>query len=481
MIELPFYHELPVAVFGLGKSGLASAHALQNSGAEVRAWDDSEDRRADAEKAGIPVVDLYHCDWREITSLIISPGIPNLFPEPHPIAKLARDHNCEVIGDIELLGRAQRDAKFVGITGTNGKSTTTALIGHVVEFSGRSVAVGGNLGIPALKLEALDSSGIYVLEMSSYQLELTLSITFDVAVLLNISPDHLERHGGMEGYIRAKRLIFHRQTSPRTAVIGVDDSHCESICKELLDIGDQNVIPVSGHKPVSGGVYVEGGTLYDDTDGKKVPTVNLREVASLPGAHNWQNAAAAYAACRAAGIDPPVIIACLRSFPGLPHRQEVVSIVDGVAYINDSKATNADAATKALTCYDVIYWIAGGRPKGETLEGFAPDLQHIRHAFLIGEAEDLFASALEGKVPYTRCGNLDDAVARAAELACGDKSKGAVVLLSPGCSSFDHYQNFEARGDAFRALVKALPGDHQEPDSIVATYFRVGSERGLLQ
>ena len=232
-IELPFFNALPVAVLGLGKSGLAAARALTASGAEVWAWDDSEDVRARAREQGIPIVDLTNCNWRELTTLVLSPGIPHSFPEPHPVATLARQHGVEIIGDIELLARSQRDAQYLGITGTNGKSTTTALIGHILEMAGREAQVGGNLGYPVLDLEPLESGGFYVLEMSSYQLELTLSITFDVAVLLNITPDHLERHGGFEGYVAAKRSIFHRQTKPRTAVIGVDDETCRDICDAL--------------------------------------------------------------------------------------------------------------------------------------------------------------------------------------------------------------------------------------------------------
>jgi UDP-N-acetylmuramoylalanine--D-glutamate ligase len=458
VIDLGFFAGLPVAVFGLARSGLAAARALQASGAEVWAWDDSEDRRAAAAAENIPLVDLYTCNWRELTSLVLSPGIPHTHPEPHPIAARAREYGCEIIGDIELLARAQRNAAFVGITGTNGKSTTTALIGHILETAGREVAVGGNLGTPVLTLEALDSGGFYVLEMSSYQLELTVSITFDVAVLLNVTPDHLERHGGMAGYIKAKRQIFHRQTRPRTAVIGLDDDVCRGIHRELAAADAQIVVPVSGLAPCAGGVYAVEGRLTDDTDGDAVAVLDLREVATLPGSHNWQNAAAAYAACKAAGLTPPVIAACLRSFPGLPHRQERVAVIDGVLYVNDSKATNVDAAAKALACYEDIYWIAGGRAKDGGLAGLEPLLSRVVQAFLIGEAEALFAEALDGKVPVARCGTLDRAVAAAREQALGDGRAHPVVLLSPACASFDQYPDFEVRGDAFRAAVAALPG-----------------------
>jgi UDP-N-acetylmuramoylalanine--D-glutamate ligase len=462
VIDLSFFGGLPVAVLGLGKSGLSAARALMESGAEVWAWDDDPERRAAAD--GVPLVDLTGCDWRELTSLVISPGIPHSHPAPHPVAALAREHRCEIIGDIELLARAQRDASYLGVTGTNGKSTTTALIGHILETSGREVQVGGNLGTPALDLEPLDSGGIYVLEMSSYQLELTLSVTFDVAVLLNVTPDHLERHGGLEGYVAAKRLIFHRQTRPRTAVIGVDDETCQGICRQLTEVGEQIVIPVSGSGPARGGVHVDGGVLTDDTEGRETPVLDLREVPSLPGRHNWQNTAAAYAACKTLGVQPPVIAACLRSFPGLPHRQELVAVIDGISYVNDSKATNADAAAKALACYDAVYWIAGGRPKETGLAGLEPLFPRIAQAFLIGEAEDAFAAALDGRVDFARCGDLDRATGLAQAAAKVEKRPGAVVLLSPAAASFDQFSDFEERGERFRALVEALPGRHADLD-----------------
>ncbi len=458
MIDLFYFSGLPVAVLGLGGSGLAAAKALKASGADVRAWDDNEDRRAAAAEEDIPLVDLMQCNWQEQTSLVISPGIPHSHPEPHPVAALAREHGCEIIGDIELLGRAMRNAGYLGVTGTNGKSTTTALIGHVLEGAGREVQVGGNLGPPALLLEPLDQGGFYVLEMSSYQLELTLSITFDVAVLLNVSADHLERHGGLAGYVAAKRLIFHRQTRPRTAVVGVDDEISLDIYRELKEADEQHVVPISGRGRAAGGVFAHDGVLVDDLEGRSDPVVDLRELAALPGAHNWQNAAAAYAASRAVGIDPPIIAACMRSYPGLPHRQELIAVIDGVSYVNDSKATNADAAAKALSCYDPIYWIAGGRAKEGGLAAAEPYFGRVAHVYLIGEAAEAFAATLEGRLPVSLCGDLESALQAARAQALADGGDGAVVLLSPAAASFDQFANFEARGEAFRALVAALPG-----------------------
>jgi len=388
-------------------------------------------------------------------------------PKPHKIVTLAEAANVEIIGDAELLVRTQRESSYIGITGTNGKSTTTALIGHIMQVSGREAEVGGNLGIPALELEPLGIEGTYVLEMSSFQIELTRSITFDIAVLLNISADHLDRYAGMDDYVAAKKMIFHRQTNPRTAVIGMDDDFCRAIHDELKAAGEQVVIGVSGTTSVPGGVYAVDGILIDDVEGQETPVIDLKENACLPGAHNWQNAAAAYAATKAAGVQPHAIMACINSYPGLVHRQEPVALVDGIGYVNDSKATNAAAAARALSCYDAIYWIAGGRPKEGSLGGVEPHLGNVRYAFLIGEAAMEFSQFLDGQAPFSVSGDLATAFRAASEMAAKDMAHstpgGAVVLLSPAAASFDQFENFEVRGDAFRDLVEALPGTHIDP------------------
>jgi len=457
----------PVAVLGLGKSGLATAEALVRSRAEVWAWDDDPAKREAAAAEDVPIVDLAKADLRETTTLVLSPGIPHTHPKPHPVVARAKEAGCEVIGDIELLARTQRDAGFVGITGTNGKSTTTALIGHIMSTGGLDIEVGGNFGTPVLTLAPLHEGNHYVLEMSSYQLELTFSITFDIAVLLNISDDHLARHGGIEGYIRAKKLIFHRQTKPRTAVIGVDDEHCRRIHEELVKVGNQVIVPISAERRLHGGVFVEeDGWLIDDFDGRQSRVINLNQIATLPGRHNWQNAAAAYAACRAAGMELPVIAACLNSFPGLAHRQELVEFVDRIRFVNDSKATNADAAAKALACYAPIYWIAGGQMKEGGLTGLEPWFLRVRHAFLIGECAQAFAEKLQDQVPYTLCGTLDEAVPAAFAAAKADGMRDATVLLSPAAASWDQFASFEARGDRFIELVESLPGTHADPEDI---------------
>ena len=466
MIDVfPFSHYL-VAVFGLGRSGLSSATALKNSEAEVEAWDDDEDARAAAAEAGVPMVDLYKCDWKEHTTLVLSPGIPLNHPEPHKIVQMARAANVEVISDIELLVRTQREAAYIGITGTNGKSTTTTLLGHIMQIAGREVEIGGNLGVPALELGPVSSDGTYVLEMSSYQLELTKSITFDVAVLLNISPDHLDRHGGVDGYVQVKKSIFNRQTKPRTAIIGIDDEFCRAIYDELTAADEQVVIGISGREQVHGGIYAINGILVDDTDGQETPVMDLKGNPCLAGQHNWQNAAAAYAAAKSAGVQPHAVMACINSYPGLVHRQEPIAMIDGVGYVNDSKATNAEAAAKALACYDAVYWIAGGRPKEGGLQAVEAHLGNVRHAFLIGEASMEFSKFLDGHVPMTMSGDIKSAVTEAAKMAKKDASGGGpapVVLLSPAAASFDQFDDFEARGDAFRDLVEALPGKQIDP------------------
>lgn len=460
-IDLGFFGGLTVAVLGLGKSGLSAARALIAGGAEVWAWDDNEASRNRAAAEGLSIIDLHDCDWSQPVSLVLSPGIPHSFPAPHEVVELARHSGCEIISDIELLARAQRGVRFVGITGTNGKSTTTTLIGHILKRAGRPVAVGGNLGIPALELEALNQDGIYILEMSSYQLEITRSITFDIAVLMNISPDHLDRHGGFDGYVAAKKLIFHRQAKPCTAIVGTDDKTSRGIFHDLSAANEQNIIPVSGSTPVTGGVYVAEGILIDNTQGDAQQVLDLRALSNLPGEHNAQNAAAAYAVAKTLGVACEQIVEGLKTFGGLEHRQELVDEIESVRYVNDSKATNADAAARALACYDLIYWIAGGRAKEGGLDGLERFYPRIAEVFLIGEAEAAFASVLEGRFPVKRCGTLAKAVSAAATAANAvQKNHGSspVVLLSPACASFDQFPSFEARGTAFKNAVAQLRG-----------------------
>jgi UDP-N-acetylmuramoylalanine--D-glutamate ligase len=442
-----------VAILGLARSGRAAARALAAGGAQILAWDDNPAVRHSV-AAEIPLCDLAAIDWRDIAALVLSPGIPHRYPEPHPAVLRAREAGTEIIGDIELLGRAQPDARYVGITGTNGKSTTTALLGHILANAGRQVEIGGNLGTAALSLSPLGGEGTYVLEASSFQLELIGSLAFDVAVLLNITPDHLDRHGGMAGYIAAKRRIFAHQSAASTAIVGIDDAICRALAEEMRRVGPARVVPISVTERAPGGVYVDRGRLVDATGRQPVEVPDLLLAERLPGSHNWQNAAAAYAAARALGVALDDAAGAIRSFPGLAHRQELVGTVDGVRFINDSKATNADAAEKALACYEAIYWIAGGLPKAGGIAPLAPHFGRLRHAYLIGTATEEFAATLGSSVPFTRCGDLATATEAAAEQARRDGVSGAVVLLSPACASYDQFADFEARGDVFRALVE---------------------------
>jgi len=455
-IRIPAMAGQTIAVLGLAKSGHSAARALKASGAAVWGWDDNAKTRDEANAAGIPLVDLAGADWSKPSALVLSPGIPHKFPKPHPVAALATARRCPIIGDIELMARAGLGARFIGITGTNGKSTTTALIGHVLRSAGLRAEVGGNLGTPALELAALGKDGIYVLEMSSYQLELTHTLAFDVAVLLNITPDHLDRHGGMDGYVAAKARIFESQRASQTAVIGVDDAHCRALHARFATAKQQPVIPISAEGPVAGGVYAHDGWLQDDRAGKSERVLRLAEATSLLGKHNWQNAAAAFAGCAAVGLATPKIVAGIKSYPGLAHRQELIATIGDVRYINDSKATNADATAKALACYRPIYWILGGRAKETGLDGLEPFYPRIAHAFLIGEASERFAGALEGRVAYAKCGTLAAALAAAHRQAQAERKPGAVVLLSPAAASFDQFANFEERGEVFRKLVEAV-------------------------
>ncbi len=456
MIPLSYAKDARYAVLGLARSGLAAARALKESGAEVLAWDDNPAARQKAADAGLAARRLDALDWRGIEGLVLSPGIPHSFPEPHPVAAAAKAAGVALIGDIELLARANRRARYVGITGTNGKSTTTALIGHILERAGRTVAVGGNLGTAVLSLPNLDSEGIYVLELSSYQLELLHSLVCDVALLLNITPDHLDRHGGFGGYLAAKARIFRGQSAGQTAIVGVDEAAGAGLADSLEAEGKSRVVRISVERRLAGGLYLDEGWLVDDSDGRALRLLRPERFPRLPGRHNLQNIAAAYAACSALGLTQQAILAGLESFPGLAHRQELVAEIGGVRFVNDSKATNAEAAAKALSSYETIYWILGGRPKEGGIAGLGDYFPRVRRAFLIGEAQQDFARALAGRVTAECCGELATAVRSAAKAARADAARRPVVLLSPACASFDQFPDFEVRGEAFRAAVKAL-------------------------
>lgn len=445
MILVPSLGGKKVVVMGLGKSGTATARALTASGAQVTAWDDGEAARQAAAAAGVIVAEP---NLEGVDLVVWSPGIPHTHPadKAHPLAAQARAAGIPVVCDVELLARAKPANPMLAVTGTNGKSTTTTLLAHVLSACGRAVAAGGNLGVPALDMADLGAEGRYVLELSSYQLELVETLSLKAGVLLNITPDHLGRHGGMDGYVAAKRRLFDRLAPGGVAVIGVDDDYCEGMAAALEDAG-LTVIRISAEQTLAQGISAADGILRVDG----VPLADLRTITRLPGRHNWQNACAVFALARADGLEPQAIADALATYPGLAHRQELIAQFDGVTYVNDSKATNADATEKALVCYDNIHWILGGQPKEGGIDSLVPHFGRIKHAYLIGDAAEDFAQVLEGRVPYTLSGSMLMAVTRAAATA----EPGDVVLLSPACASWDQFKSFEHRGDVFRQLVEA--------------------------
>lgn len=460
MIPVSAYKGRRVAVFGLGRTGIAAARALLAGGAEVSAWDDNPPARDAAIAAGLELDDLNRRDWGDIAALVLSPGIPLTHPAPHRVVSLARAVGAPVIGDMELFAQAVADVPdvtIVGITGTNGKSTTTALVGHVLKSAGRDVRVGGNIGDAVLGLEPPRPGAIYVLELSSYQLDLVESLRCHVALFLNLTPDHIDRHGDIDGYRKAKERIFASQADGDTAIVGVDDEPSRSVCMRLKSRSGITVTPISSQRLVSFGVYALAGKLYDDTAKGGTRTVmELGRAPALPGAHNAQNAAAAYAAVRALGISVHDAVSAIASFPGLPHRQERVGEAGSLLFINDSKATNAEAAAQALSCYHDIFWIAGGEAKEGGIASLQPHFRRIRKAYLIGRDSELLHKQLGNAVPADICGSLEQAVQHAAIDAAESGYRRPVVLLSPACASFDQFKSYEHRGDTFRALVKDL-------------------------
>jgi len=459
MILLPNVSGKLHGVVGLGKSGRATVASLLASGAQVIAWDDGEAGRnaAQHEFPSIGIKPIAEWDFTSLQSLIMSPGIFLT----HPAVIAAKKAGVEVIGDIELLYRAQSHATYICITGTNGKSTTTTLIAHVLQACGKRVEMGGNLGTPALALAPLGANGIYVLELSSYQLDLVRTTKFNTALLLNISPDHLDHHGSMENYVAAKMHIFDRMDGDDIAIIGVDDATCEAICRTMLFETEQLVLPIAAGCSVTHGVHWASGKLFNTLGEINIDLIDdISAIKSLQGEHNGQNAAAAYAACLVNGCAHADIINAMQTYPGLAHRMEWLGEISGMQFVNDSKATNADAAEKALKTYDDIYWILGGVSKEGGIEPLAKYFPKIRHAYLIGEAAADFAKTLEGQVSYTHCGTLEnafDAANNAAALAAQKNGHSTpCVLLSPACASFDQFANFEVRGAAFAQLVAAL-------------------------
>ncbi|MDF1731324.1 MAG: UDP-N-acetylmuramoyl-L-alanine--D-glutamate ligase [Minwuia sp.] len=448
MIPLTICKDKTLFVLGLARSGRSTVAAAQAGGARVMAWDDNADARAKV--SGAEMVAPDNADWSAIDMLVLAPGIPLTHPTPHPAVVAATDAGVEVIGDVELFVRQMPEARIVAVTGTNGKSTTTAMIGHVLQSAGLDAAIAGNIGVPVLELEPGTPDRVHVLELSSYQIDLTPSIRPEVGILLNITPDHLDRHGGMAGYVDAKRKLFARMDSGCTAVIGIDDRYGRDLVDALSRVQGLKICPIAVGRPRPGSVYVLEGRAF--ADGLSI--IDLNGHPTLPGKHNQQNAAATIAACQALGLGAAKIAAGIGSFPGLPHRIERLGERGGVSFYNDSKATNPEAAARALASFERIYWIAGGVPKDAPLAPVLPFLDRVARTYLIGAAEARFAVELSGRTDCVPSGTLARAVAQATSDAEADG--GGVVLLSPACASFDQFTDFEARGEAFRALVADL-------------------------
>jgi UDP-N-acetylmuramoylalanine--D-glutamate ligase len=450
-----------VAVFGLGGSGLASASALLAGGADVIAADDDAQSVAKANAAGIPTADLRIADWSQIAALVLAPGVPLTDPGPHWTVQRARAGGVEVIGDIELFCRERArlapGAPFVAITGTNGKSTTTALVAHLAATAGLKVEVGGNIGTAILSLRPPRIGRVHVVECSSYQIDLAPGLDPSVGILINLSQDHLDRHGTMEHYAAVKERLVTGVPADGTAIVGVDDAWCRAIAERIEQAG-RRVVRISVREPLGDGLFVEQQKIVRAVGGQTDVIAALCGIGSLRGVHNAQNAAAAAAAALALGLKPAAIAEGLRSFPGLAHRMEELGRRGRVLFVNDSKATNADSAAQALACFADIFWIAGGKPKSGGIESLRKFFARIRKAYLIGEAAAEFAVTLGTDVPHETAGTLDKALDAAARDAQAASATEPVVLLSPACASFDQYRNFEVRGDAFRELVRALPG-----------------------
>ena len=462
MIAVQGHEGQQVAVLGLGRSGLATCAALAAGGALPLAWDESPEARANAEAAGLALHDLSNVDWSQVAALITSPGIAHLYPAPNGIIARALAAGVPVDNDIGLFFRSfstpstmifDQPPKVVAVTGSNGKSTTTALIHHILTAAGRPAQMAGNIGKGVLSIDPPGEGEVIVLELSSYQTELARALTPDIAVFTNLSPDHLDRHNGMGGYFAAKRRLF-AEGGPDRAVIGVDETEGMFLAGQLSQAPqDARVIRVSSGQKLAGpgwNIFARKGFLSEYRRGKQVASIDLRPMQGLPGAHNHQNACAAYAVARSLGLAPRLIEDALASFTGLPHRSQFVAEAGGVRYINDSKATNAESAAQALQAFDRIRWIAGGLGKDGGITSLAPHLGRVTKAYLIGHSARDFALQL-GDRPH----DISETMERAVAAAMAEAEPGEVVLLAPAAASFDQFPDFEKRGEAFMAAVYA--------------------------
>lgn len=458
MIDLSSYAQTleykSVAVFGLGLSGLSCVRALINAKINVVAWDDNQDNCDKAQAYGAIIEDLTKSNLTAYDFLILAPGVPYTY-EPHVVVLNAQKYNLEIIGDLELLYRSKPSFKTIGITGTNGKSTTTALMKHVLNECGIKADMGGNIGKAVMDLDVGKDIEVLVLEISSYQMDLCPSYRPDISILLNITPDHLDRHGSMEAYVEAKARIMEGEG---TLLIGVDDDYTLKLFNHAFCEGKRKIIPISVQDKAIEGFYVEKNILKKNAQGQDIEIGSLDNLETLRGLHNQQNATFVYVAAKELGLQDKDILQTFKTYPGLPHRQYLVTKIKNVSYINDSKATNAEAAAKALSSYDNIFWIIGGRPKKGGLQGLEIFKNKIIKSYVIGEATDDFSAWLtKNNFDFESCGTLDKAVIVASKQA-QDYEGEAVVLLSPACASWDQFLSFEKRGDAFEAQVLNIVG-----------------------
>jgi len=458
LIAVTTFADKNVALFGLGGSGMVAAQALARGGAKVTAYDDNSDSVSKAQNSGINTRDLRQCEFSEFDQLVLAPGVPLTHPKPHWSVELAKTARVPVIGDIELFCQERRavapKSTLIAITGTNGKSSTTALISHVLKSAGRKVEMGGNIGRAVLDFDELSNETIYVIEVSSYQIDLAPGIDADIGILLNLSPDHLDRHGSMEDYAAIKERLVRKST---TAIVGVDDEWCRSVVRQL---GKASIptTPVSVHEQLDEGVFAREGAIFSAHNGSVEKVADLAGIGPLRGFHNAQNACVAWRACSSAGLSSREIQAGFESYPGLEDRMEELGKIGNILIVNDSKGTNADATQMALGSYERIYWIAGGLAKQGGIEPLRQHFSKVAKAYLIGEAAPVFAGTLGADVEFEISGTLEKALCHAVADAKKDDNDEPVILMSPACASFDQFASYAVRGERFRQLVQQLDG-----------------------
>ncbi|MGH1378056.1 MAG: UDP-N-acetylmuramoyl-L-alanine--D-glutamate ligase [Alphaproteobacteria bacterium] len=466
MTDIPSFVESlngkPILVFGLGRTGLSVIKVLKKAGAVIVVGDDNADNIAQVKDMGVELLEGNDREFSDYAFLLLSPGIPLTHPRPHDVVLKAQAADIDIICDIELFYRIFPDRKTIGVTGTNGKSTSTTLIHHILQECGKSAQLGGNIGTAVFDLDMSDENAWVVLEISSFQIDLCPTFRPDISVILNLTPDHIDRHGDIEHYMEVKeRLVELSKSSPdNMAVICSDDDHTQRIYDRAKEFGLRDITEVSTLKSLSDGVFVVDEFLYDNSQNDEVKVGDLSTIPSLRGIHNYQNAACAYAVLRKVGVPSEDIWRAMNSFPGLNHRQYLVRTMNGVSYVNDSKSTNAASAAVALGCRQNVYWIVGGRQKKTGLDGLEDFFPRLKHVFLIGESTEDFSKWFDNYgLEYNRCYNLEKAVSEAHEMAQenrGQPGGAGVVLLSPACASFDQFKSFEDRGDKFTDIVNAL-------------------------